>query len=273
MDAKATTDRAQLWARYCKTRDTSTRENLILSYAPMVPPVAAQLARRLPSHVNREDLVSCGFLGLIQALERYAPERGVRFEAYAMARIRGAMLDGLRALDWVPAHVRQRVRELEKAYSDVEAKLGRTATEAEVAEYLGIDIEEFQKRLKEGLSSYLLSLEDFTGDEDSPSGKATWSIVDDTSPPPEDQVQVNELRHSVAEAIDTLPEKERLVVQLYYYKRKTTSEIARILGVSQSRISQLHKRALLRLRSRIQREQLPGFEAPRSDTPRKVAIH
>jgi RNA polymerase sigma factor for flagellar operon FliA len=273
MDAKATSDRALLWAHYAKTRDTSTRENLILSYAPMVPPVAARLARRLPAHVNREDLVSCGFLGLIQALERYAPDRGVRFEAYAMARIRGAMLDGLRALDWVPAHVRQRVREMERAYLEVEAKLGRTATEAEVSERLGLSMEEFQKRLKEGLSSYLLSLEDFAGDEEGPNGRTTWSIVDDTSPPPEDQVQVNELRDSVAKAIDSLPEKERLVVQLYYYRRKTTSEIARVLGVSQSRVSQLHKKALLRLRTRIQREQLPGFEAPPCEAPRKVAVH
>lgn len=248
-------ERPSLWAYYKTTKDSQAREDLILNYAPLVKYVAGRLAMTLPSHVDSEDLVSYGLFGLMEAIERFLPERGVRFETYAISRIRGAMLDGLRSLDWVPTSVRQKAKEIERAYSEVEAKLGRAASDEEIANHMGISLERFHVRLQQTAGTCLVSLDEIMGDEDtSSSHRYAPCLADDSLPRPDVQAEIEEIKRILAEAIDALPEKERLVVALFYYEGLTAKEIAKVMKLSQSRISQLHGKAILRLRGRLARE-------------------
>lgn len=245
-----------LWRYYKNTGDHKAKEDIILSYLPLVRYVSGRLAMTLPSHVDSTDLTSYGVFGLIEAIERFSPERGVKFETYAIARVRGAMLDGLRAADWVPSTVRQRVKALERAYRDTEAKLMRSATDSEVAEFMGITGAQMRKRLLEAQSCSILSLDDIIGSEDTGEGTLRTgisSIVDRKGPTPEDCTESSELKRALASAVDALPEKERLVVSLYYYEGLTVKEIGEVIGLSQSRVSQLHTRAVMRLRGRMHR--------------------
>jgi RNA polymerase sigma factor FliA len=244
---------SDLWQAYKAHRDTALRDDLILRYAPLVKYVAGRLAMGLPSHVEVDDLVSYGVFGLIEAIERFDTSREVKFETYAIARIRGAMLDSLRAFDWIPYSVRQKARELEAAYSKVEAKIGRSATDAEVADEMDIPVERLHKMLQDVRGMALVSLDEVIhGEEDSGSQvRALQMLGDANAQDPLTFVEFEDRKRILAEAIERLPEKERLVIALYYHQGLTVTEISRILGVSQSRISQVHSKAVVRLRSRL----------------------
>lgn len=247
---------AHAWQAYREAQDEKAQEELVERYLPLVKYVAGRIAVGLPSHVEIEDLYSYGVFGLLDAIRRYDPHRGVKFETYAFTRIRGAMLDGLREMDWVPSSLRQKARQLERAYADVEARLGRPATDEEVAAELGLGAEEMRELLKEVSRVTLVSLDDaaWAGEDDGEADLALQEIVkDDRADDPLESARLMERKRLLAEAIDRLPPKERIVVGLYYYDGLTATEIARVMNLSVSRISQLHAKAVLRLRGRLGR--------------------
>jgi len=242
-----------LWREYRARRDEGLRDRLILTYAPLVKYVAGRLGSGLPAHVDDEDLVSYGLLGLIGAIERYEPDRDVKFETYAIARIRGAIIDELRALDWVPRSVRSRARDIERAIGELEAKFGRVPSDEEIAGKLGITKEELDESLSEiGRSSIAALDELWTISGSSGDQVALIDTIEDTeAPDPQRSLSQTELREAIADAIARLPEREKLVVTLYYYEELTLREIGEVLGVTESRVSQLHTKAILRLKARL----------------------
>lgn len=245
----------KLWREYKERGSREAREKLVLEFIPLVKYVAGRLAIGLPSHVELDDLISYGIFGLIEAIERYDPFRGVKFETYAVARIKGAILDGLRAWDWVPPSLRRKARQLERVFGALEQKLGRAASDDEVAQSMGIDVEELNKLIQSLGQANVLSLDDLWRSSDKvEQGAIGYELVGDTqAPDPSAVVEFEEKKKVLADAISRLPEKERLVVNLYYYEGLTAKEIAFVLGVSPSRISQLHSKAILRLRGRLGR--------------------
>src|SRR5512133_1757299 len=241
-----------LWREYAKTKDQGVRDRLILTYAPLVKYVAGRLGSGLPAHVDENDLVSYGLLGLIGAIERFDPDRDIKFETYAIARIRGSIIDELRALDWVPRSVRSRARELERAIASLEAKLGRAPTDEEIAQKVGISVDELEESLTDISRSSIAALDELwsvSGEGDQVSLLDT--IEDETGPRPEAALDETEMREALADAISRLPEREKLVVTLYYYEELTLREIGEVLGVTESRVSQLHTKAILRLKARL----------------------
>src|SRR5579884_4032907 len=241
-----------LWLEYRRTGDQGIRDRLILTYAPLVKYVAGRLGSGLPAHVDEGDLVSYGLLGLMGAIERYEPDRDVKFETYAIARIRGAIIDELRALDWVPRSVRSRAREIERAIATLEAKLGRAPTDEEIAGRVGISVEELEESLADIARSSIAALDELwsvSGEGDQVSLLDT--LEDPESVRPADALDETELREILADAISRLPEREKLVITLYYYEELTLREIGEVLGVTESRISQLHTKAILRLKARL----------------------
>ena len=246
------TDTQSLWLEFRRTQDKGLRDRLILTYAPLVKYVAGRLGSGLPAHVDEGDLVSYGLLGLIGAIERYDPERDIKFETYAMARIKGAIIDELRALDWVPRSVRSRAREIERAITELEARLGRAPTDEEIAGKLSITVEELEESLTDISRSSIAALDELwsaTGEGDQVSLLDT--LEDTTGPKPAEALDETELREALADAIARLPEREKLVVTLYYYEELTLREIGEVLGVTESRVSQLHTKAVLRLKARL----------------------
>jgi RNA polymerase sigma factor for flagellar operon FliA len=246
-------DTAELWRRYRRTRDQALRDRLILSYAPLVKYVAGRLGSGLPAHVDEGDLVSYGLLGLIAAIERYDPDRDVKFETYAIARIKGSILDELRALDWVPRSVRSRAREIERAMSELEAKLGRAPSDEEIAGKVGISTDELEESLTDIARSSIAALDELWTISGSGGDQiALIDTIEDTSgPEPQSAFAQTEMREAIAEAIARLPEREKLVITLYYYEDLTLREIGEVLGVTESRVSQLHTKAILRLKARL----------------------
>jgi RNA polymerase sigma factor FliA len=243
-----------LWRRYKGEGDASARERLVVAYSPMVKFVAGRLGAGLPSHVDDADLISYGLMGLIGAIERFEPERGIKFETFAMTRIRGAIIDELRSLDWVPRSVRSRAREIEAAQAKLEHELQRAPTEAELAAKLGISEDELQTSLLEIHNSSVYALDELWTVSDS-SGD-TVSLLDTISDPraedPQESLASSEIKDRLTEAIASLPEREQLVVALYYYEHLTLREIGEVLGVTESRVSQLHTKAVMRLKSGLQ---------------------
>jgi RNA polymerase sigma factor FliA len=246
-------DMQTLWVEFRKSRDKKLRDRLILNYAPLVKYVAGRLGSGLPAHVDEGDLVSYGLLGLIGAIERYDPERDVKFETYAIARIKGSIIDELRAMDWVPRSVRARARDIERAVAELEAKLGRAPTDEEISEKLGVTQEELDDSLSEISRSSIAALDELW--TISSSGGDTVALIDtieDTQgPEPQSALAQTELKEAIGEAIARLPEREKLVVTLYYYEELTLREIGEVLGVTESRVSQLHTKAILRLKARL----------------------
>ncbi len=236
-----------LWKRYKLHNDQTARVCLIELYAPLVKYVAGRVAVNLPRNVDEGDLVGYGSLGLLDAVQRFDPARGVKFETYAIARIRGSMIDGLRSMDWVPVSVRQRNRALEGIVRDLENRLGRSATDAEIAEEAGMTVTEYHERLRDMAGSSILSLEDVLGGYDDPDSRK-GEVRDDKAPDPADEAVWSSRKDVLASAIDNLPEREKLVVILYYFEGLTVKEISQILKVSPSRVSQLHTKAVIRLR-------------------------
>jgi len=242
-----------LWRRYKASGDERARERLVVAYAPLVKYVAGRMSSGLPAHVEEADLISYGLSGLIAAIERFDLSREIKFETYAITRIRGAIIDELRTLDWVPRSVRARAREIERANTKLEARLRRAPTDEEMAAELGISLEEFQDSLLQISNSTIVALDELWNSPDS-SGDAVSlldTLADRDAPDPQAIVDQSELRDRIAEAIAALPEREKLVVALYYYENLTLREIGEVLGVTESRISQLHTKAVLRLRSKL----------------------
>lgn len=241
-----------LWLEFVRTHDKALRDKLILTYAPLVKYVAGKLGSGLPTHVDEGDLVSYGLLGLIGAIERYDPTRDVKFETYAIARIKGSIIDELRSLDWVPRSVRSRAREIERAITELEAKLGVAPDDEQIATKLGITVAELESSLTDISRSSISALDELwsvSGDGDQVSLLDT--IEDTAEPHPAAALDEVETREVMAEAIARLPEREKLVVTLYYYEELTLREIGEVLGVTESRVSQLHTKAILRLKARL----------------------
>jgi RNA polymerase sigma factor for flagellar operon FliA len=246
-------DMQSLWLKYRKTADQGIRDRLILNYSPLVKYVAGRLGSGLPAHVDEGDLVSYGLLGLIGAIERYDPERDVKFETYAIARIKGAIIDELRAMDWVPRSVRSRAREIERAIAELEKKLHRAPTDEEIAKKVGITEQELEDSLTEISRSSIAALDELWTVSSSGGDQIALidTIEDSEAPDPQSSLSATETREAIGEAIARLPEREKLVVTLYYYEELTLREIGEVLGVTESRVSQLHTKAILRLKARL----------------------
>jgi len=243
-----------LWRRYKDDGDEGARERLVVAYSPMVKFVAGRLGAGLPSHVEDADLISYGLVGLIGAIQRFEPERGIKFETFAMTRIRGAIIDELRSLDWVPRSVRSRAREIETAQAKLEHELQRAPTEAELASKLNLTEEELQSALLEIANSSVYALDELWTVSDSSGDQVSLldTIADDSAADPQEALASTEVKDLLTEAIGGLPEREQLVVALYYYENLTLREIGEVLGVTESRVSQLHTKAVMRLKSSLQ---------------------
>jgi RNA polymerase sigma factor for flagellar operon FliA len=243
-----------LWRRYKDEGDQRARERLVLAYAPLVKYVAGRMSSGLPAHVEEADLISYGLLGLISAIERFDPSRDIRFETFAITRVKGSIIDELRSLDWVPRSVRAKAREIERANAKLEHQLHRAPTDREMADALDVSIEEFQESLVRISNSSVVALDELWTVSDS-SGD-TVSLLDTIQDPdavdPSREMALTDMKDRLAEAIARLPEREKLVVALYYYENLTLREIGEVLGVTESRVSQLHTKAVLRLKSRLQ---------------------
>jgi RNA polymerase sigma factor for flagellar operon FliA len=245
-----------LWRRYKGTGDDRARERLVVAYSPLVKYVAGRMSSGLPAHVEEADLISYGLIGLINAIERFDLAREIKFETYAIPRIRGAIIDELRALDWVPRSVRARAREIERANAKLEAKLQRAPSDEEMSAELGISMEDFQESLIQISNSTIAALDELWSVSDSSGDQVSLldTLHDPEAPDPEKVLDATELKDRVADAIARLPEREKLVIALYYYENLTLREIGEVLGVTESRISQLHTKAVLRLRSHLSGE-------------------
>ena len=228
------------------------RNEMIIEYLPLVKFVASRIASRLPNHIELDDLTNAGIIGLIDAIEKFDASRKIKFKTYAEFRIKGAILDELRALDWVPRSTRQKASRLEKAYAELEQKLGRSASDAEMVEYLEIPPEDFSVLVREARGVALISLDELQGDHDEHFERNLLEyLADPEHLNPAQIMNLDQIYKIVANAIDQLPEKERLVISLYYYEELTMKEIGEILSITESRVSQIHTKAILRLRGRL----------------------
>ncbi len=226
------------------------REEVIQKYLYLVKYVAGRIAINLPPNIELADLVNDGILGLLDAIEKYDDSRGVKFETYAVTRVHGAILDALRSLDWVPRALRARAREIERAYQELDVRLGRSATEEEVAAHLGLSPKEFDGVMQRIRGTTLLSLEEFLPSERGPN-VALGETLPDAGAQVLDVVAAHEIKQSLAQAVDGLPNQERTVISLYYFEGLTLKEIAGVLKVTESRVSQVHSAAVIRLRGKL----------------------
>ena len=242
-----------LWRRYKDSTDERARERLVVAYSPLVKYVAGRMGSGLPAHVEESDLISYGLGGLISAIERFDLSREIKFETYAITRIRGAIIDELRTLDWVPRSVRARAREIERVNMKLEAKLQRAPTDEELASDLEMSLSDFHDALLQISNSTIVALDELWNVSDSGGDQVSLldTLPDRDAPDPQALVDQGEVRDRIADAIAALPEREKLVVALYYYENLTLREIGEVLGVTESRVSQLHTKAVLRLRSKL----------------------
>jgi len=227
-----------------------TREEIVHKYFPLVKYVAGKISVNLPSHVEINDLVNEGILGLIDAITKYDDSRGVKFETYATTRISGSILDALRAMDWVPRAVRQKARELERLMGSLEGSLGRMPEDDEVAKGMGLTVKEYHTLLLKIRGTSILSLEEFLPNEKG-HDVALLDTLKDAGPDPTHQVESSEVKASLSQAVEGLPPQERTVITLYYFEGLTLKDIKSVLNVSESRVSQIHAQAVIRLRSRL----------------------
>lgn len=252
MRAESRVDISTLWERYKHDDDAKARDDLILNYSPLVKYVAGRLAANLPQTVETADLISYGIFGLIDAIEKYDLGRAIKFETYAIARIKGAIIDELRALDWVPRSVRSRAREIEQVYVALENELRRVPTDNEVAERMGITPKEYADILSKLSYTSVVSFEElWVGGDKDDSHSALGTIKDEAAEDPVAVFETAEAKDILARSIEKLPEREMTVIALYYYEGLTLKEIGQILGVTESRVSQLHTKAVLRLRAHL----------------------
>jgi len=242
-----------LWRRYKSSGDERARERLVVAYSPLVKYVSGRMASGLPAHVDEADLISYGLVGLISAISRFELEREIKFETYAITRIKGAIIDELRSLDWVPRSVRARARAIERANAKLENKLQRAPTDEEMAVALDMSVQEFQDALVQISNSTVAALDELWTVSDASGDQVSLldTLHDPGAPDPAAVMDQTDLKDRMADAIARLPEREKLVIALYYYENLTLREIGEVLGVTESRISQLHTKAVLRLRGRL----------------------
>ncbi len=242
----------ELWQEYRKNKNPAIRDHLIRQYSPLVKYVAGKVAVGMPQNVEFDDLVGYGVFGLFDAIEKFDPDKHVKFKTYAVTRIRGAIFDELRSIDWVPRSVRQKSREVEQVIRELEASLGRSASDQEIADAMGLSLKDFEKIMMKISGTSILSLNDvwYAGD-DSDKISIVDSIESSPSLNPDVIVEKDEIRRVIMQAIQELPDKEKKVLVLYYYEDLTLKEIGKILQVTESRISQLHTRAIMRLRAKL----------------------
>jgi len=231
---------------------TENREEVIKRYSPMIKYVANRIAMRLPPHIEVDDLISVGVLGLMDAISKYDSSRGAKFKTYAEFRVRGAILDELRAMDWVPRSIRQKASNVDQVVQKLQAKLSRSPADAEVAEEMGISLNQFHDTLNETKSIPVFSLEDLGIAKESGEQQSLLDcLAGKADADPQTQIRLIELKEIIAKAIDALPEKERLMVSLYYYEELTMKEIGAVLDITESRVSQIHSKAVYRLRTKL----------------------
>jgi RNA polymerase sigma factor for flagellar operon FliA len=242
----------ELWQLYRETRDPEVRDTLVKQYAPLVKYVAGKVAVGMPQNVEFDDLVGYGVFGLLDAIDKYDPNKHVKFKTYAVTRIRGAIFDELRSIDWVPRSVRQKTREIEETVHRLEASLGRAATDEEIAREMNMSVKDLEKTMLKISGTSILSLNDvwYTG-EDNDNVSIADSIESPSSLNPDTIVEKEEIKRVITQAIGELPEKEKKVLVLYYYEDLTLKEIGQVLEVTESRVSQLHTKAIVRLRAKL----------------------
>lgn len=247
-----------LWQRYKRNKDPALREELLTRYIYLVKYVAGRMASRLPSHVDLGDLTSAGLMGFLTSMDAYDPDREVDFPTYALNRIRGAILDELRGLDWAPRFLRKKARDVERALASLEQIFQRPPTEAEVAAHLQVSVSDYRGMLSEVSGATLLSLDE--GWNEGGDGASRHPVQDPTEPDPFTQLARKERRAILGKLIGGLPDQEKAVLALYYYDELTMKEIGRVLGISESRVSQIHAAAVLRLRARLRRHRLEAHD-------------
>ena len=242
----------EMWRKFKKTKDSAIRDAFVKQYAPLVKYVAGKIAVSMPHNVEFDDLVGFGVFGLFDAIQKFDPDRHIKFKTYAVTRIRGAIFDELRSIDWVPRSVRQKSREVEDTMRRLESSLGRSASDRELAGAMGVSIKDFEKTMLKISSTSILSLSDiwYTG-EDNDKVSIGDSIESPRSMNPEAIVEKEEIRQVIMRTLDELPDKEKKVLVLYYYEDLTLKEIGKVLEVTESRVSQLHTKAIMRLRSKL----------------------
>ena len=244
---------AELWREFKGSGDAALRERLILHYSPLVKYVAGRVGVGLPPNIEQADLVSYGIFGLIDAIEKFDLSRAIKFETYAISRIKGAIIDELRAIDWIPRSVRYKAREVEKAYASLETKLFRTPTEQEVAAELNISLEDLHQIFSQVSFVNVVALDELlnVGGERGDKLSLVDTLEDTKAEDPVMAFETEETKFLLAKAINTLPEREKIVVTLYYYEGLTLAEIGQVLGVTESRICQMHTKAVLQLRGKL----------------------
>ncbi len=240
-----------LWEKFKKTGDAKAREGLILHYSPLVKFVAGRMGVGLPRNVEQADLVSYGIFGLIDAIDKFDLERGFKFETYAVNRIKGAILDELRALDWVPRSVRARAREIQRSLAEMEHNLKRTVTDEELAAHMNLPVELLQDQLAEISTLGLVALDELLNTSERDSASVGDLLPDPRAADPVSEFETDETRRALADAINRLNERDRLVVTLYYYEGLTLAEIGDVLGVTESRVCQIHTKSVMSLRNRM----------------------
>lgn len=231
--------------------DGKLRDQLIMDYAPLIRFVAQRIAARLPSNIDIDDLISAGVIGLMDAIEKYDPSRDNKFKTYAEFRIRGAILDELRSQDWVPRSVRDKAKKIEKTYAELEQKFGRAVTDEELSEALGIQLDEYYDMVSKVKAVTLLSIDELSGPNQQDRKSLLECLENVSSKNPFTQLKSKGIRDLLVKHIDELPEKQKLVLSLYYYEDLNLKEIGRILEVTESRVSQLHTQAVEKLRSKL----------------------
>ena len=227
--------------------DLKRREDLILKYAPLVKKIAERMAMRLPPHISKDELIGPGILGLFDAIEKFDSTKGIKFRTYANLRIKGAILDELRKMDWISRSVRRNINRLEDSIRGLELKLDRAPKDDEIAEEMGLDMESYYKMISRSCGVNLLSLDELMLDGSTPKISKQVSDV----PSPFDDLKIKEIKSVIAKSLSTLSKKEQLVMSLYYYEELTLKEIAKVLNLTESRISQIHSKAILRLRVKM----------------------
>lgn len=240
-----------LWERYRDTKDPEVREQLVLQYAPLVKYVAGRVGVGMPSNVEHADLVSYGMFGLIDAIEKFDVDRGFKFETYAMTRIRGAIIDELRSVDWVPRSVRSKARRIEEAMQRFETRHSRSPSDAELAEELGVDDEELATMLSQVSLTNMVALDEALDVGDGDRIAVVDTLEDDETDRPEESFDEVETRQLLHQAIGRLSEREQTVLGLYYFEGMTLAQIGDILGVTESRVSQIHTKSVLNLRTKL----------------------
>lgn len=241
-------DTQELWRKFKATGDQQAKDALLVGYIPLVKQVVRRMMPKYSGHSEYDDLVSCGIIGLIDAVDKYDPEVGVKFETYAVMRVRGEILDSLRSQDWAPSSLRKKINAISKTYDELEGLYGETPSEQAVASHLGLSVGQVQKVMAKTHTFNLVNFEDTLS-----SFYATKDVAAPDQYTPESQVMDKEVKKILVEVIEDLPEKERLVITLYYYEELMLKEIAEVLGVSESRVSQIHSKVLGKMKQKLQK--------------------